>query len=134
MIAQMTDEAGTDSEPSPEIALAIAYAPRGARAGLMTLFALDAQLGAIVRRAREPLRDCARLRRVRSTRRPMTAALTRSGQGSVSPKWIAVSVSVKLASRGYLWRPWKEDVRAHLVSPERIAASRQHVLLQRRNA
>ena len=44
----------------PEIALSISYAPVGRRAGLTALWALDAQLGATLRQAKDPM--VARLR------------------------------------------------------------------------
>ncbi|WP_375403263.1 squalene/phytoene synthase family protein [uncultured Sphingomonas sp.] len=40
---------------SPDRALAVAYAPAAARPGLLALLALDDALGAVLRRAREPM-------------------------------------------------------------------------------
>lgn len=51
----LNDPFSPDMAASPERALALAAAPRGRRAGLAALMALDDRLGAILRTTREPL-------------------------------------------------------------------------------
>lgn len=70
----------------PETRLAVSYAPRGSRAAIAALFALDATLGNIVRTARDPLLGQMRLAWWHE-------ALSGLGAGAVPPQPLLTTIA-----------------------------------------